>query len=47
MNIELTYDEAYQFIKLYDLLRDMDFPLTQSQQSVFEKVQEESIATAK
>ena len=47
MNIELTYDEAYQFIKLYDLLRDMDFPLTQRQQSVFEKVQEESIATAK
>ena len=47
MNIELTNDEAYQFIKLYDLLRDMDFELTNLQVSVFEKVQEESIATAK
>jgi len=47
MNIELTNDEAYQFIKLYDLLRDMDFELTNLQVSVFEKVQEESIARAK
>ena len=47
MSIELTNDEAYQFIKLYDLLRDMDFELTDLQVSVFEKVQEESIATAK
>ena len=47
MNIELTNDEAYQFIKLYDLLRDMDFELTNLQVSVFEKVQEESIASAK
>ena len=47
MNNDLTNDEAYQFIKLYDLLRDMDFELTNLQVSVFEKVQEESIASAK
>ena len=33
-----TNDEAYQFIKLYDILRDMDMPLTSKQHSVFEKV---------
>ena len=40
INVELTFDEAYQFIKLYDILRDMDMPLTPKQMSVFEKVQE-------
>lgn len=39
INISLTNDEAYQFIKLYDILRDMDMPLTNKQMSVFEKVQ--------
>ena len=39
MKIEITFDEAYQFIKLYDILRDMDMPLTEKQMSVFEKVQ--------
>ena len=39
MKIEITFDEAYQFIKLYDILRDMDMPLTPKQMSVFEKVQ--------
>ena len=39
IDLELTYDEAYQFIKLYDILRDMDMPLTPKQMSVFEKVQ--------
>ena len=34
----ITFDEQYEFIKLYDLLRDMDFELTPRQQSVFEKV---------
>ena len=37
---ELTFDEQYEFIKLYDILRDMDMPLTPKQMSVFEKVQE-------
>ena len=34
----LTFDEQYEFIKLYDILRDMDFELTDLQESVFEKV---------
>ena len=38
IDLELTFDEAYQFIKLYDILRDMDMPLTSKQHSVFEKV---------
>ena len=37
IDLQLTYDEAYQFIKLYDILRDMDMPLTPKQMSVFEK----------
>ena len=35
---ELTFDEQYEFIKLYDILRDMDVELTPLQESVFEKV---------
>ena len=40
INVPITFDEAYQFIKLYDILRDMDFPLTNKQHSVFEKIQD-------
>ena len=40
INVQITFDEAYQFIKLYDILRDMDMPLTNKQMSVFEKVQD-------
>lgn len=39
INVPITFDEAYEFIKLYDVLRDMDFELTESQQNVFEKIQ--------
>ena len=39
INVPITFDEAYQFIKLYDTLRDMNFELTKSQQNVFEKIQ--------
>ena len=42
LNVKLTYDEVYEFIKLYDILRDMDFELTEKQQTVFEKIQEVS-----
>ena len=35
--IFLTHDERYEFIKLYDILRDMDFELTELQESVFDK----------
>jgi len=40
MSISITNDECYEFIKLYDILRDMDFELTPKQESVFEKIQE-------
>ena len=40
INVQITFDEAYQFIKLYDILRDMDFELTDKQQAVFDKIQE-------
>ena len=39
---DLTFDEQYEFIKLYDILRDMDFELTPLQESVFEKVMDSS-----
>ena len=39
IDLELTFDEQYEFIKLYDILRDMDFELTEKQQSVFEKIE--------
>ena len=42
IHVKLTYDEVYEFIKLYDILRDMDFELTDKQQSVFEKIEEQS-----
>ena len=38
--ISLTHDEVYEFIKLYDILRDMDFELTELQESVFQKIEE-------
>ena len=39
---DLTFDEQYEFIKLYDILRDMDFELTPLQVSVFEEVMDSS-----
>ena len=41
MNIDITNEERYEFIKLYDTLRDMDFELTDNQVFVFEKIQEQ------
>ena len=41
MNIDITNDERYEFIKLYDILRDMDFELTDNQVSVFEQIEEQ------
>ena len=38
IDLKLTFHEHYEFIKLYDTLRDMDFELTPLQESVFEKV---------
>ena len=43
MKIELTNNEAYQMIKLYDLLRDMDMlnDLPDEIETVFDKIQDE------
>ena len=43
--MNITNDERYEFIKLYDTLRDMDFELTDLQISVFEKIQDNSLIT--
>ena len=40
IKLSLSYDEQYEAIKLYDILRDMDFELTDKQQAVFDKIQE-------
>ena len=39
INIPFTNDQIYNMVKLYDILRDMDFELTPLQESVFEKIQ--------
>ena len=36
--IRVTNDELYDFVKLYDLLRDMDFELKEHQTNVFDKI---------
>ena len=36
--IHVTNDELYEFVKLYDILRDMDFELTEKQTNVFDKI---------
>ena len=36
--IHVTNDELYEFIKLYDILRDMDFELSENQTNVFDKI---------
>ena len=36
--IHVTNDELYEFIKLYDILRDMNFELTTNQTNVFDKI---------
>ena len=45
MKIEFTYDEAYQLIKLYDLLRDTDMidDLPKEIESAFDKIQDEQV----
>ena len=45
MKIGFTNNEAYQMIKLYDLLRDMDMlnDLPDEIESVFDKIQDEQV----
>ena len=40
ISVAFTGDELYEIIKLYDILRDMDFELTETQVEVFEKLQD-------
>ena len=37
--LHLTHDELYEMVKLYDLLRDMDFELTDKQVDVLDRLQ--------
>ena len=45
MKIEFTNNEAYQLIKLYDLLRDMDMldDLPVEIETAFDKIQDEQV----
>ena len=45
MKIEFTNNEAYQLIKLYDLLRDTDMidDLPKEIESAFDKIQDEQV----
>ena len=38
--LHLTHDELYEMVKLYDLLRDMDFELSSKQVDVLDRLQE-------
>ena len=37
--LHLTHDELYEMVKLYDLLRDMDFELSPKQVNVLDRLQ--------
>ena len=43
VSVSFTGDELYETIKLYDILRDMDFELTETQVEVFEKLQDAEV----
>ena len=43
ISVSFTGDELYETIKHYDILRDMDFELTETQVEVFEKLQDAEV----
>ena len=43
VTVPFTGDELYETIKLYDILRDMDFDLSETQVEVFEKLQDAEV----
>ena len=43
ISVSFTGDELYEIIKLYDILRDMDFELSETQVEVFEKLQDAEV----
>ena len=43
ISVPFTGDELYEIIKLYDILRDMDFELSETQVEVFENLQDAEV----
>ena len=43
ISVPFDGDELYEIIKLYDILRDIDFELTETQVEVFEKLQDAEV----
>ena len=43
ISVPFDGDELYEIIKLYDILRDMDFELSETQVEVFEKLQDAEV----
>ena len=43
ITVPFNGDELYEIIKLYDILRDMDFELSETQGEVFEKLQDAEV----
>ena len=43
VTVPFNGDELYEIIKLYDILRDMDFELSETQEQVFEKLQDAEV----
>ena len=43
LSVSFTGRELYETIKLYDILRGMDFELTDTQVEVFEKLQDAEV----
>ena len=43
ISVSFTGDELYETIKLYDILRDIDFELSETQVEVFEKLQDAEV----
>ena len=43
LSVSFTGKELYETIKLYDVLRDMDFELSDTQVEVFERLQDAEV----
>ena len=43
VTVPFNGDELYETIKLYDILRDMDFELSETQVELFEKLQDAEV----
>ena len=43
VSVAFTGDELYEIIKLYDILRDMYFELSETQVEVFERLQDAEV----